>query len=464
MQWTRSRIMRSDSGIALISAVMIVAVLVGLSATVALVATDNLRNAGNDRLSASALESAEGGIAQAVAYIKANGLGKLKCSESVGTTNPSACSGYVAWANPVSPQQVTVGKQSYQVWIGMVSPATPPSQKAAQLRIHSTGTAGNAPGQRVTSLDIWAKPLQFPIGVYTDTATGGGSAGIHSESLFSQACVNQRVKDGSGGGGVQFSGEDLYYQIPAAAHSTQYVTTSNNGCTSSDGGNIHWKKTGNGNGSSGATVSCSPDFPFDQDSQGGPLTSGDGCYGTSPYGGGYPTSSLFDLNTLKQFDYRPGGLSNSEYAALRAIAQAEGTYYTTTKSGSYFPDPNTYPQGVLYFDLKAGDKQTIQGSDVPAGYSRSLSSNPDCGINNVVIIVRNGDLQVNSNVQVVSDIFVPEGTYHGQGGAQIIGTLFAHAVDKLTGTQDFYLDQCFLNNLPGMLTNVEAIRYHEVDR
>jgi hypothetical protein len=42
--------------------------------------------------------------------------------------------------------------------------------------------------------------------------------------------------------------------------------------------------------------------------------------------------------------------------------------------------------------------------------------------------------------------------------------LYAKTIDKFNGTADFYLDPCWLNNIPGGILDVTPTNFHEVDR
>ena len=80
--------------------------------------------------------------------------------------------------------------------------------------------------------------------------------------------------------------------------------------------------------------------------------------------------------------------------------------------------------------------------------------------------MKNGSLTYNSSGNppgdLVASIFVPDGTYQGAGGANIIGTLYADVI-SVNGNQNWYLDQCFVLNPPGPVMSVQQVNYREVD-
>jgi hypothetical protein len=208
---------------------------------------------------------------------------------------------------------------------------------------------------------------------------------------------------------------------------------------------------------------------------GGDLT-GTPCYNmwTSPQTGRkYALTSKFTTQDLYDMGYRPQGLTQQEYDALRGQAQAMGTYLTGNVSSSTIAaalSATTAGNVVLYLDAQ-GSSLKFGPGDVPARFFRSTlpSSTTTCPLNNLIVIVRNGDFTYNASGYVgsssnylVSSTFVPEGTYSGQGSAQILGTLFAKNL-SLAGTQDFFMDSCFVNNPPSLLLNLKVKNYREID-
>ena len=76
-------------------------------------------------------------------------------------------------------------------------------------------------------------PLPFPIGVYANKINLNGTPQTFQQSVFSVECVTGRDK-------MTFSGTDAFYGIPAAAHSTKFISTgSNTPCQPNAAANIH---------------------------------------------------------------------------------------------------------------------------------------------------------------------------------------------------------------------------------
>jgi Tfp pilus assembly protein PilX len=424
------RVRTGESGVALITTILVMVIVTGMGAIVVEVATTNIRNAGRDRASGGALGAAEAGLAAGATYIQGTaGVSSLTCSPNCAT-NP--------WGNKASPQTVTVaGNRSAKVWIQVVQAINPPAVKSAQYIIHSVGTAGAAgttAGSVELEQEVSAKPFSFPIGVYADWVGAAGNASVHKESFFTQGCVNMRSH-------MTFEGIDQWYGIPAGVHSTKWITDSNNNCSANDNKNIH---------KAGSPGVCNTSYPYDQDALGGDLTS------TPCYGNPYPLTSYFDAAGLQSsYGQQARGLTTAQYAALKSRAQAMGQYYTTTSYTA--PDPATYPNAVMYFKVPAGQTVMIQNQ-------LNAYSSATCGSRSLVIVIEGGGLHVNAGADITAAIFVPDGTYTGNGNNKIYGTLFASKIDKFNGTADFYLDPCFFANMPGGLLSVTPMRFRVVDR
>ncbi len=175
------------------------------------------------------------------------------------------------------------------------------------------------------------------------------------------------------------------------------------------------------------------------------------------------------------FTVNTAGLSNSQLDALRTTAQQQGFYYTSTTAvpaalqGS--TASTTYPHPVLFYDLKGSAVGgTVDLKDL-TGYSRSYpvaAGSSGCSPASAVVVVLNGNARLNGGTTLAASVFVPGPYPNGQvtkanGTGQLIGTLYADSID-LRGTADVYLDDCFLQNMPGGLLRVTVDNYREVDR
>jgi hypothetical protein len=481
--------LRGDDGIGMITVVLIMMVMSGLVVTATALTVNNTGNQRRDRQSLGALASSEAGVAQAIQYIRGGNLASLTCQEpAAGATPGASCQGAgPSWTSATNPMQIRVdggtggcvaSSDCFKVWIGTVQAFTPscperhlspPGQCYGKYRIHSTGLSGNGPGARRVAVDVQASPYRYPLGVFSETAfSGNGNVGIHAESVYTGGCTINRQDDSHPGSGFQFQWDsaagrpviDLFADQPAGAHAVGGVSTVNNGdCTTTrgSGGPIH---------SAGA---CNSTFKWDQDNSGSALTPGDACYGkyTRSDGTVYPTSSRFTMQDLQDIGYRPRGLTDSQYDALKSQAQAEGTYNIATGS------LNSVLTGlvnagisspVLYWD---NGSVSLTQSNFPAAFSRALSTSAGCAQKTVTIIVTGTGHNLsyqggNTAPYLTAAIFVPDGTLTGTGGRNTIGTVFAKTVD-LGGNVDFYLDACYANSPPGGTLDVQVTSFREDD-
>ncbi|HWL36489.1 MAG TPA: hypothetical protein VNQ77_09860 [Frankiaceae bacterium] len=440
------RLRRDERGVAMVTVLLVTAVLTMLGLTVSQVAVSNLGNAGRDRVAAGALGAAEAGVTRAIGYINKHNTKVLDCSPS--------CSGN-PWGNSTTPQTVSLPDgRAAKVWIKPIQKYQPPSYKVGIYKIYSVGTAGSGPGKRTLEVTVEVKPMGFPLGVFTKEAlNNGGTGSVMNESVLSEACIDSRDK-------LNFSGIDSYYGVPAAAHSARYITTANvNGsCTNSldvvkasDNKAIHRASVG----------TCNSTYPYDRDSAplGGAFPSGSACTSAANQ---YTSSSHFDLTMLKAepYNYLPRGLTDAQYALLKARAQASGTYYTTTSPATW-PTATTHSNPVLYFKIGASDTVSIQGELS----SYAWQSDPSC-VNDhptVVVVVEGGNLRLNSNASLAGAVFVPDGSMTYNGGAQLVGTLFAKQLN-FTGNSSVSLNDCYTRATPGGVFDIKPTRFREVDR
>ncbi len=478
---------RDDRGMALITAIMVMMVLTAIGSTVALVGINNMQNASLDRASQSSLGAGDAGVAQAIEYLRNNGVGSLKCRES----NLAACSANPAgWSNPTNPKLVPLDSAGVgcnagnnncaRVWIGIVQAFAPPAVKVGTYNIHSEGVYGPGPSARNIVSTVKVAPDKFPIGVFGEQLSGNGGTSLYTESLFTRDCVSP-IWTGSGNG-TRFTGIDAYWGQPAAAHSTTHVSSANN-CGAN--GYVHKNNT-----------PCPDDAALNymQSGDGGAVTSGSQCYRnyTRPDGTTYPDgacpsgvtstrpdglcdTTAFTTADLQRYGYRPRGLTDAQYSALKARAQGTGTYNIATGSiGAKITAALAagINQPVLYWDCSAGGSN-CSGGGVSLHYNdfpgTAFTTPPTAGAcadpyQIVTVVVEHGNLtfQGGNNTWFDAAIFVPDGSFDGNGGYNINGTLFSNNL-SLGGNQGWDLDTCWVTNFPGAIISVTQSGFREDD-
>jgi hypothetical protein len=199
---------------------------------------------------------------------------------------------------------------------------------------------------------------------------------------------------------------------------------------------------------------------------------------TSPYGNGLCDTTAFTTADLQRYGYRPRGLSDSDYDALRATAQAAGTYNLPVASVSATLSALVtagVTQPVLYWDCaNAGsicsstNPLSLSQNNFPAGvFDTAPVALPSlCALNLpiVTIVVEHADfvIQGGNNAWLDAAIFAPDGSVNANGGYQINGTMFANNV-SLGGTIAFSLDPCWVKSFPGPILSVRQTAFREDD-
>lgn len=439
-----------DRGSALIITLMVLALVTALSATVATVTIGNLRSAWRAEQAGVALNAADAGLAQAVSYMRAEGVSGLACSPT--------CAGN-PWGNEAAPATVTVPGATYEVWIEPVAPY--PDNDPARYLVHSTATAGGDAARTVEAeVDVTAN--EVPHGIVARQVNGGGNVTVTDASIFSSGCVYQRSK-------INITGTDAAYGIPAAVHSSQIITNAN-------GSGQFCSQTSKAIHDSGP---CAAAYPYDQDRLGGNLAS-TSCSAAMAYpqyqqtdldGDGQPDvdgSFLRDEAALRTlFGMNSPPFTEAELDQFRTIAQSQGNYWTSA-TGWTSPDES---QAVVYFDLSGAEAGgTVDLNDI-TGFSRDAglsATDPACPSKSLMIIIEGGNVKLNSNQQLAASVYLISSAPHGQvtkanGTAQFIGTLYSDTVN-LTGTVDVALDECAMENISPALLSVDVASYREIDR
>lgn len=430
-----------DSGVAMVSVILVIALLTSVGVMIVEISTRNLTNAGRDRAATSALGAAEAGVSAAIGYLNNGNPSLLTCSPTCGTSNPWGTSP----ANG-SPKSLTFPNGSATVWIQPLTNFNGLTTAPGKYLVHAVGR--NAVGVRTIDETVTVQPLQFPIGIYVDNKiANGGTTSVTNESVFSKDCIDSRSH-------LQFVGIDPYYGIPAAAHSAKYITDKNLQQCQSSG-------TSDNNAVHNSSF-CNASYPYDQDSMGGAFASasnGSSCTGAANQ---YTNSSYFDYNALVSgYGYQPKGLSDDQYAALKARAQAQGTYFTNAGTvPSLSPSTNYNP--ILYYDIPTSDTVSIQNE--LNNYAYQADTGGTCQQHPaIVLIVRGGGLKVSSNTNFTGAVFVPEGTLTYAGGASLTGTVWASNL-TLTGNANIGLTNCYASATPGGILSVISSHFREVDR
>ncbi|HET7735829.1 MAG TPA: hypothetical protein VFK52_07640 [Nocardioidaceae bacterium] len=473
----RRRLARRDErGSALLITLMVLALLTALSTTVAVVTINNLQASWRAQQAGAALNASDAGLAQAVTYLRNNGVRDLACRSTA--TTPDACAKPWGQSNPATVTLPGGRGQSYRIWIELVAPLA--AGTGGVYKIHSRGTAAGEAVREVEAV-VDVTTVEIPKGIFARTINGGGDASVARESIFSTGCVYNRSK-------IEMTGTDVAYGIPVAVHSSQIITDSNGSgqyCPTTNRP-IHRQPP-----QFQSAKPCNDDYPvthvlnrrYDQDRLGGNLA-GTPCESVQT---GYPDyygaqdldgdgnadvrgsyieddQALFEL-----FGIRTPALNQSQLDQLRTIAQSQGNYWTKASS-TVWSSPDE-ANAVMFFDLAASDAGgTVDLNDI-TGFGRDpilTAGDAACVSKSLIIVVDGGNVRLNSNQKLYASLFLTSSAPHGQvfkanGTSQFIGTIYADTVN-LTGTADLSLDECFLSNVSPALLSFSLRDYRELDR
>jgi hypothetical protein len=454
---------RTDAGSALILTLMAMAVVMGLSTTVAVVSINNLQSSVKAQQAGSALNAADAGVAQAMAYLRSAGVRRLSCSPGC-SANP--------WGNSATPTAVTlggVGRQAYKAWIEPVRPY--PANDPALYRIHSTGTAATNAASRQVTADVTVGS-NITRGVHARTISGGGSASMSRASVFSTGCVYDRSKI------AMLPGEiDAAYGIPVGVHSSQIITDSNGSgqfCPSTSRP-IH-----------SSSAPCSVPNPNDHDVLGGPFPTGSTCANLATlYPRYYAARDLdgdgsIDVNgsyirdeaaLARLYNMRNPTLAEGLVEQLKSIAISQGNYWEkASPANSAWKTPDE-ENAVMFFDLTQTDLGGTVDLDEIQGFSRATNvaeASAACSSKSLTIVIEGGNSKLSSNQTMFGSLILTSSAPYGQvtkanGTASFIGTIFADNIN-LVGNVDLSLDACFLANLSPALLVLNVGNYRELDR
>lgn len=439
--------LRGDTGGAMLVVVLVGVILSGMGLALAKTSVANLDNAGRDRVATGALGIAEAGVAGAINHLRGAGINHI-CT---------ACT--LEW-NVSAPKTLTFASGTATVTIAEIARYRPPGTRVGRYLVRSVGvTSGDTPGKRTIEQEIDVKPLAFPLGVYTAAKVNlGGTVEIQQESFFSGQCIDSRSKM-SFVAGADGSYIDPYNNIPAGAHSASYITDTNSNVCSTD---LDAVRTKDG-GAVHRTSTCHETYWADQSALGGPFTSGTCASRTGGLGDYGTAGSAFDMDVLRdRYGFVPRGLTDEQYAGLKARAKAAGTWFPKGVA-VFIPPVSLVPGSPGYNPIVYIEDQDLNlGTDFN-GYA--WVHDPSCVAlhPSVLLVIERGSLKLGSSTLFTGNVFVPDGDVSFSGGAQLTGTIFAKNL-KFTGSGRIGLNDCAAASTHGALLGVERTRFREIDQ
>ncbi len=439
----------ADAGSALIVTLMFIAVLAALATTVTSLAIGNLQSSQLAREAGVAANAADAGIAEAVSYLRTNGVRSLCAPPTVYTRSTPSFDSAMDLATQSCVDGPTKGTKvpgrPYSVLI--VTDAGIAGNDVGRYLIYSIGVGGGA-AKRIATAEIEVRGVGAPRGgFFGHTVSGSGTASVN-QSIFATGCVYQRNR-------ITMTGLDSY-GLPAAVHSSAIITN-DNGTTPTCG------RTGKSIHDSGP-CSAQTDGYFDQDVLGGSLAS-TSCLtarsaypASTPWAKYYPDGSrIADKATLfSLFGIKDPALSQAEIDELRSVAKAQGNYRTTSGSSDQVT-PNGV-NAVLFYELNNGK--------VDLGTIKSFMPPPSgCLPKSLIVVITGGDAVFPSGPALAASVFVttPGKSYSPTGG-QLVGTAYADSItlggNSVVSTAAL---QCFAANPSPSLLAFNVTAYREID-
>jgi hypothetical protein len=441
---------------------MVMALVAALATTVATLSIRNLQSARLSQQGGVAVNAADAGVAQAVSYLRANGVHDL-CP--VPTVHQPAAAAFNNGFDLATQRCVTglpaaqrVPGQPYSVVI--VTRAAYPTNGIGSYTVYSRGVGADR-AARLVAADITVSGGGAPRGSsFFGHEISARSNNIDvRQSIFSTGCVYNR-------GGLKMNldpnARDAY-GLPPAVHSSQIITndSDNRLCSRSQlSSPIH------------GTNVCAPSYPFDQDVLGGPQPATSACVTSRPsnvpaatWQRYYPEGSRISSPEmlLALFGLKDPALSQADIDKLRAVAKSQinsagvSNFRTSTSSSDV-----VYPggkQAVLFYDL------TASTGSVNLGNIRDFGHTVECPSRSLVVVVVGGGTTFPSGSPLVASVFVtsPGMAYSANGGV-LVGSVYA---DKINLGGNAVVSQeaqaCADSNPSPTLLDFNVTSYREID-
>ncbi|MHB1390236.1 MAG: hypothetical protein ACYCXF_03240 [Thermoleophilia bacterium] len=378
-----------DSGVAMISVIMISAVLMVLSVGMYFLASREQVMTQADYAGNKSFYFAEGGIDNVIDILNYQ-VSDSQLTQKRPDQSPNGY-GYLMdptasqRSTPTDPLQVNVGGTPYTVWVETVD-STGKSctscgvnlslpNSVAYLKITAEGKSDIGYRKLQQTVKVSASS-QYPLSFYVDgDVTFNGNPKIVNQILYVKGNVSGRTK-------LSITGTDVATGKPAGVYAT---------------GTIDVRQAN------------------DRDKNG-------------------PAGNPFTMAELQK-SVNLAGLSSSTLASLKAQAQAQGNYYTTGSFGTVNGDSNG--NAVLYLDCATRCTVAPKFTWPAPGY--------------VLIIVKNGDVTLTGSAigSTRALIYCPDGSIRADGGGSGVysGLVWSKGFTSI-GNFQITLDPSFLSDNP----------------
>jgi Tfp pilus assembly protein PilX len=414
--------LRKEEGVALITVIILTAVLMVMGAGMYMVASREGTMSTADYSGGQAFYYAEGGIENVMNALNFTAtesqLTQLRADQSADghgyLMDPIASNRQ----NPTDPVVMNIGRESYTVWVDEVDEngihctgcgLNPVSTEPAYLLITAEGQS--AQGFHKLQQRVKLVASSYPLGFYINgDVSVSGNPTISNESMYIRGSLYNRNK-------LTLSGNDLIYGGGAGVKATGTIYASGSGRTQiyTETG-AHSERYWNDN------------YMNDRDSRG-------------------PTGNTFSITELEATIATPG-LSATQLAALKQQAMTSG-YYNGAPSSNL-----TLQQG----DIPSHDGDLVVYVEYPTGSPTHNEVNikfewPHSPYTSgkVMIIVKNGSVKLTGTAigNTRGAIYCPDGEARadGSGGGTFTGYIWSMGLTNI-GNFNFSMDTGFVSDPP----------------
>lgn len=485
------RIQRNESGVAMVTVLLIAAVLTVTASTATFLTIQEFRQGADDRRASGALAYAEAGIDRVTQAIRGGSWARTVLS---GCQNVPSSQGPRSF--PVRTWQGRVGGGTFSVELRRADDCVgvtriPRVGETQEMRIISTGQQPTA--KRVVEQIVEVTRAPLPIGLHGGTVSVNGTPGVRTVSVVSLTDIVGREKLIFQGLDKYFEKSDFYFcygpndpvgciaddaandgPIPAAAHAAGQITSTNGAVEHPFDGSCAGLQFWNG-AKNADPLDVKTQALWDGSSTGTALAADPGC----GHSAGFPPTHEFTGQDARRIAPTPQ-LPEEAHEFFRDLARQEGLYCggdaadECTINGQPQSVGSLIQQGefnqlnrkVIYLEFGAGDPLSQQNR-----FQWSLQYPTSCTAEPAIVIVRNGGLKVQGQGTATSAnassffgaIFAEDGIFESEGGYVIDGTVIALDL-QIGGGGIYQLSDCWLENAPGSHIAVRPTAWHEIDR
>lgn len=429
----------SESGVAMITVLVMTAVLVVLAIGMYFVAEKEITMSNADMEGSEAFYYAEGGLEAVIDIISTESATDFQLTRM---RSDGSADGYgflmdpnpALRQNPSNPLEMTIGKDTYTVWVDTVDEDGNPctncgldltTANPAYIQVNAEGRSGE--GYRLLQQRVRVETSGYPLSFYIDgDLVANGIPVVSNQSIYIKGNVYGREK-------IEINGSDIIYGGPAAVYATGTIYDKPTG-----GNSQIYTADGLPNGSYYSSL-----YVNDRDSRG-------------------PAGNTFSLTEMES-TVNTDGLTATQLETLKSQAQARG-YYANPEGGVLTIQQGDVPDRdgnlVVFVEFAGGD---------PADNEVNLKFTWPVGYyGQAFIIVKNGTAKLTGTAigHLNGVVYCPDGVIRsdGSGNGDFTGLVFGKGLENI-GNFEFRMTQSFIEDAPFFAWTVtRETAWKEIDR